>query len=66
MTISWSEYASILRNDFVAFIEKSFQELNPETTYLPNCHIELIAAALEECRMGKLNRLIINVPPRSL
>jgi hypothetical protein len=66
MTISWSEYASILRNDFVAFVEKSFHELNPETTYLSNWHIELIAAALEECRMGKLTRLIINVPPRSL
>jgi predicted phage terminase large subunit-like protein len=66
MTISWSEYASILRNDFVAFVEKSFHELNPETAYSPNGHIELIAAALEECRMGKLTRLIVNVPPRSL
>ena len=66
MTISWSEYASILRNDFVAFVEQSFHELNPETEYSPNWHIELIAAALEECRMGKLTRLIINVPPRSL
>jgi hypothetical protein len=66
MKINWPEYASILKNDFVSFVERSFYELNPETTYLPNWHIELIAAALEECRMGKSTRLIINVPPRSL
>jgi hypothetical protein len=66
MIINSDQYASILRNDFLSFMEKSFHDLNPETTYLHNWHIDIIAAALEECRLGKLTRLIINVPPRSL
>jgi hypothetical protein len=33
---------------------------------LHNWHNELIAAKLEACFRGKVNRLIINVPPRSL
>lgn len=60
------ELENHLRRDFVAFLEGSFNELNPQTEFLPNWHIEVIAAALEECRVGKLRRLIINVPPRSL
>ena len=55
-----------LRTDFVMFVQRSFRELNPETAYLHNWHIEVIAEALEQCRMDKLRRLIINVPPRSL
>jgi predicted phage terminase large subunit-like protein len=55
-----------LRTDLVTFVQRSFRELNPETVYLPNWHIEVIAEALEKCRMGKLRRLIINLPPRSL
>src|SRR6516164_7837422 len=34
--------------------------------FLPNWHIEVIAAKLEACRQGKIRRLIINVPPRHL
>ncbi|HEX4022164.1 MAG TPA: phage terminase large subunit [Acidobacteriaceae bacterium] len=60
------EYGTLLRKDFVGFIERSFMELNPQSEFLPNWHIEVIAAALEDCRMGKTRRLIINVPPRSL
>ena len=52
--------------DFVAFAERCFYELNPAVEYQHNWHIEAIAQRLEECRTGKLRRLIINVPPRSL
>ncbi len=55
-----------MRNDFVSFCERCFYELNPTTPYLHNWHIDLIAAALEQCRTGQLSRLAINVPPRSL
>ena len=55
-----------MRSDFTAFIERSFHELNPTTAFLPNWHIEVIAAELEACRRGEIKRLIINVPPRSL
>jgi predicted phage terminase large subunit-like protein len=61
-----NEYHAILRRDFCGFIERSFYELNPETEFLPNWHIEVIAEELEACRRGETKRLIINLPPRSL
>ena len=66
MRITKEEVQAFLRRDFVAFVERGFYELNPETEYLHNWHIDVIAEALEQCRSGKLRRLIINVPPRSL
>lgn len=65
-TMSKAEFQAVLRLDFAAFVERSFCELNPQTEYLHNWHIDVIADALEQCRTGKLRRLIINVPPRSL
>jgi predicted phage terminase large subunit-like protein len=66
MKIKETELQAFLRNDFVAFVERSFYELNPNTEYLPNWHLEAIAEALEKCRAGVIRRLIITVPPRSL
>jgi len=65
-TMTRVELQVLLRLDFAAFVERSFYELNPQTTYLHNWHIELVSDALEQCRAGKLRRLAINVPPRSL
>src|SRR6266478_1502141 len=61
-----SDYPTILRCDLMSFIERSFYELNPQTELLLAPHIELIAAKLEACRRGDINRLIINLPPRQL
>ena len=66
MKLTPNEYRAVLRSDFTAFIERSFHELNPATRFLPNWHIEVIATELEACRRGETQRLIINVPPRSL
>ena len=66
MKINTEEIQLFLRKDFVAFVQRAFHELNPETAYLHNWHTEVIAEALEQCRLGKLRRLIINVPPRHL
>ncbi len=66
MKINKEEYQAVMRNDFVAFVQRGFHELNPQTEYQENWHIHVIAEALEQCRTGKLRRLIINVPPRSL
>ncbi|MFY9731318.1 MAG: hypothetical protein WBQ04_15870 [Candidatus Acidiferrales bacterium] len=60
------ELQAFVRCDLALFIERSFAELNPQTEYLHNWHIKVIANALEQCRTGKLKRLIINLPPRSL
>src|SRR5208337_640209 len=54
------------RSDFASFVRKSFHQLNPGSAFLPNWHIEAITYHLELIRSGKVKRLIINVPPRSL
>jgi len=64
--VSEQEYQALLRNEFYPFVERSFCELNAQTKFLSNWHVEKIAQELEECRLGRTKRLIINVPPRSL
>jgi predicted phage terminase large subunit-like protein len=64
--ISKEEFQMFLGTDLVMFVQRCFCELNPGTAYEHNFHIEVIAEALEQCRMGRLRRLVINVPPRSL
>jgi predicted phage terminase large subunit-like protein len=59
-------YGRVLRTDLGTFIERVFVHLFPNTPFLPNWHIELIACKLEAVLEGKIKRLIINVPPRSL
>ena len=60
------EFAACLRSDLGMFIQRVFIHLYPNTVFLPNWHIELIAARLEAVLDGRIKRLIINVPPRSL
>jgi predicted phage terminase large subunit-like protein len=65
-TISAADYRTLLRYDFHTFMHRAFRELNPQIQFLRNWHNELIAAKLEACFRREINRLIINVPPRSL
>ena len=57
--ISPQEYQFLLRHEFYLFIERSFYELNPQTAFLPNWHIEKLAEELEQCRLGHTKKLII-------
>ena len=57
---------AILRAEFTAFLQRCFLTLNPGATFLPNWHIEALAYHLELVRRGKIRRLIVNMPPRSL
>src|SRR5215469_5965549 len=66
MELSWGEYNYVLRQDLPMFTERAFYELNPQTVFLSSPHIELLASGLEACRKGKIRRLIVNLPPRSL
>src|SRR4029079_8179509 len=66
MTFTPREYAACLRGDFSTFLHRSFYDLNPQTPFFPNWHIEVMAAWLEACRLRHCQRLIINVPPRHL
>src|SRR5262245_54454201 len=61
-----ADYAAILRRDLMSFVGRSFYELNPQTKLFGAPHLELMAAKLEACRRGEINRLIINLPPRNL
>jgi hypothetical protein len=64
--LSPRELDVILRSDLGYFAERCFSELNPQASFLPNWHIEVIAAKLAAVRAGKIPRLIINLPPRHL
>src|SRR5229473_6461572 len=66
MILSPIEYDFILRRDFLSFAERAFYELNPQTVLSMSPYIEVMAAKLEACRLGRCSRLIINVPPRYL
>lgn len=60
------EQRALLRTDLSAFIEMCFYELKPGDKFLPHWSLDFVAAKLEACRQGKIKRLIINKPPRSL
>src|SRR5438477_12081790 len=61
-----AEYQVLLRQDFVSFAVRCFQDLSPQAELAMNWHIEVIAAKLTAVREGKIRRLIINVAPRNL
>jgi predicted phage terminase large subunit-like protein len=64
--LSFNEYQFLMRRDLMSFTERSFSELNPQTTFSKSPHIEVLASRLENCRQGKTKRLVVNLPPRSL
>src|ERR1700719_1746395 len=61
-----AEYQVLLRQDFVSFAARCFQDLNPQADLAMNWHLEVIAAKVTAVREGKIRRLIINLPPRHL
>jgi predicted phage terminase large subunit-like protein len=58
--------AAILRSDLYSFTQAAFPIVSPNDSFAPNWHIEAIAYHLGLVRQGKIKRLIITVPPRSL
>jgi predicted phage terminase large subunit-like protein len=66
MTNEQAPIDAALRNDFLSFVEKVFYTVDPGRVFIPNWHNELIADLAEQCRRGKINRLLVNLPPRSL
>ncbi len=57
---------AVLRHHFPSFIRKTFATVSPAHPYMPSWHIDAIAWHLQQCLDGKIRRLIINLPPRSL
>ena len=60
------QYRALLRQDFGAFFHRVFLYLNPGEPFMPNWHIDLMQARLEQCRVGAVRRAIFNAPPRSM
>lgn len=56
---------AFLRTDFLDFIEKCFETLEPGIAFQENWHLAAMAESLRKVRSGETKRLIINVPPRS-
>lgn len=54
------------REDFTAFIEKTFKIVTPGVEFKYNWHLHAIGEYLTACYKGQIKRLIINIPPRSL
>ncbi len=61
-----NQFQEIMRRHLPSFIQKCFYSLAPSASYLSNWHIEALAYHLELVRIGKIRRLIVNMPPRSL
>ncbi|MBT6219832.1 MAG: phage terminase large subunit [Rhodospirillaceae bacterium] len=57
---------SILRTDFISFVEKSFQEIHQGQFVRHGMHILLLCNWLNSVSEGACRRLIINLPPRTL
>ena len=56
----------LLKKDLSFFTQKVFKTVDPNSEYLHNWHIDLIAEYLLACKKGEIKRLIINIPPRHL
>ena len=66
MILTTPEYEMILRTDYMSFAARAFAELNPQTPLMMSPYLDLIASKLEACRQGRIKRLAICLPPRSL
>lgn len=59
-------FQALLAEDLLAFSEFSFSVVRPGTRFKPNWHIDAITHKLSEVAKGRVRRLIITLPPRSL
>lgn len=57
---------AMTRKDFLCFVGRVFNTLNPGSSLQPNWHHEALAYRLEGVRQGKIRRLIVCAPPRNL
>lgn len=57
---------ALLRQRLSAFIERCFAEIDGSTPYRHNWHIDALAHHLTEVKEGRIRRLLITLPPRSL
>lgn len=59
-------FRALMRKDLSSFIQRAFTTVAPGASYQHNWHIDAIAHHLELVALGRIKRLIITMPPRSL
>jgi hypothetical protein len=59
-------FHAVLRTDFPSFVHKVFATVHGGDPYIDNWHIHALSHQLMEMRAGGTQRLIVNLPPRSL
>ena len=64
--VSTADVKALLREDFFAFMLRSFAELHGGQRLSPAWHAEVLALKLQGVGKGEAKRLIVNVPPRRL
>lgn len=64
--MSMKHIQDLYRHDIGSFFDFAFRELHPYDTFHPNWHIEVLAHNLKQVADGKITRLLINMPPRTL
>ena len=57
--------SALLRTDFLSFVWKCFNTAARDATYVDNWHIEALAYHLMQVQEGKIQRLLVNMPPRA-
>lgn len=57
---------ALVRLDYLSFLAKCIDTIDPGAGYRENWHILVLAQKLERVRAGDIRRLMINLPPRSL
>ncbi len=57
---------AVLRTDLACFVRKAFGVVSPGVAFYPNWHIDAICWRLEQVLAGRVTRLIVTLPPRSL
>jgi predicted phage terminase large subunit-like protein len=61
-----SSCEKLVRHNFKSFLLKVFQTTNPRTRFIDNWHIDLLLEYLYLVEIGKIKRLLVNIPPRAL
>ena len=56
----------LLAHDLMAFTEFAFGVVRPGVQYRPNWHLEAVTYKLSQVAKGRIRRLIITLPPRTL
>lgn len=53
---------ALYERSFVDFVRRAWQEIDP-ADYIHNWHVDVLCEHLQACAEGRINRLLVNIPP---